>query len=284
MMSVDSYVDRIPDSKTAVLRLENKDMTAKDLEVVKLVDGLRPILSEKGYTLVSEKDPHDVVLKLFFAVRQNGSRASKYSFDSSDTPSIAYGENDTYTADMTTLYFRTRLYKKILRVTAADGKGNQFWKTIVEKEDEKDDFRSAQEQLLYLFGKFVEKDSRFRITGRLSRSEFDQRRRKGLPAAESAGSYYTPAENRNDYERRLQDKINANADVFRKCGITEKTHFYFDVSAFGTLPSFDPLTAAGVKTLTNGQAACTADAIETFLDPPEGVSTPLNVSVYLPSE
>ena len=284
LMSVDAYVRKIPDAKKAVLRLENKDVTDKDLEVVTLIDGLRPVLSEKGYTLVSKAEAHDIVLNLFFAVRQNGSWAGKYSFDSGDAPSMPYGENDTYRADMTTLYFRNKVYKKILRMTAADKNGNQFWKISVEKEDEKDDFRSAQEQLLYLFAKFVEKDSRFRITGRLTRSEFGQRKRKGLSAAESAESYYAPAENRNDYERHLQNKINANAAAFRACGLNGKTQFYFDVSAFGTLPSFNPLTLAGIKTLTSEQADCVAKAIEPMLEPPEGVETPLNVSIFLPSE
>ena len=284
LMSVDAYVNEIPSVKTSVLRLDNKDLNLKDLEVVELIDRLRPVLKSKGYVPVSGNERPEVVLRLFFGVRQDGSRAKKYSFDSSDTPTMPYGENDTYTADMTTLYFRDKLYRKILKMTAEDQKGRQFWKITVEKEDENDDFRSSQEQLLYLFDKFIERDTHKRLTGRLSRSEFDQRRRKSLSAAKSAESYYAPAENRNDYERRLQNKINANSDAFRACGLDGKTRFYFDVSAFGTLPSFDPSTVTGLKTLSTEEADCIAKTIEPMLEPPEGVSTPLNVSVFLPSE
>lgn len=283
-MSVDAYVNGIPPVKTAVLRLDNKDLSLKDLEVVGLVDKLRPILAEKGYVPASGKEKAAVVLRLFFGVRLNGSRATKYSFDSGDAPAIPYGENDTYTADMTTLYLRDKLYRKILKMTAEDRKGRQFWKITVEKEDETNDFRSSQGQLLYLFAKFVERDTGKRLTGTLSRSEFDQRDEKRMTAAESAGSYYAPAEKRNDYERRLQDKINAAADVFRACGVKNKTKFFFNVSAFGTLPAFDPSTAAGFKTLTTEQADCVAKAVEPMLEPPSGVRTPVSVLVSLPSE
>ena len=233
-VSVDSYVRKVPPVKTAVIHLANEKMSKEDIEYLQFYEKLKPVLTAKGYRL---KHPPSVILRLEFGVRKDKQVSIKSTIDTAgyahpvDEPSVL----------PTTQYNRLDEYEKYITLTAvyAGKEGSPLWKTTVSLKDYAPDFRSAQDKLLYLLSRFIERDSGRRITANLTDTEFYQRYELKYTATEASSLFVTEPEMRHRYLDELQKRVNAHAEDFKKCGLTGGGEIAFKVSPFGTLPSFE---------------------------------------------
>lgn len=285
-LKVDAFLGEIPANKTAVIQLQNRSIKENSLEYKQFYRKLKPVLEAKGYEIVSQDQKPDVILKLYF-----GSQQTNYLRERSKVTGVGSQESapfDEPTAVVTASYARTALYSKFLRMTAVDAKNptKELWKIQIVKEDSAEDFRSAQDPLLYLFSLYAEKDSKRQIDGKLLSSEFYQRFVHKLSPAEADPYIYLPAERKHDYERRLQAKINAHATDFEKCGLKEKHLVDFEVSAFGSFSTFRPTKTYSfpAETLPEKVRICLADVLEPLLEPPLDIPTDEVMTIKLPFE
>lgn len=278
-MSVDSYLNRTPPVKTAVIHLMNEGVSKDDIEYRQFLAKLKPVLKSKGYRLTS---PAAVILRLKFGVKKDGYVSIKSSVDTAefahpiDEPSVL----------PTTVYDRYPVYEKFISLTAvqAGKEERQYWKATVSKKDRAPDFRSAEDKLLYLLSHFIERDSGRMISADLSDTEFYQRYVLKYSAAESSAFFVTKPETRRRYLRRLQIRINAHAVDFRKCGLTEMREVSFMVSPFGTLPSFGFKETFNILGLPVEEKvrSCIAGYFEPLLEPPHDIDIEQPLTVQIP--
>lgn len=274
-LKVDAYSAEIPADKTAVVRLQNKIIRQNSLEYRDFYPKLKAVLTEKGYRIVSENQPHAVVLKLYFGVRRTNYWNGRYSIGKTSKPS-AY--SDDVFAQVLSVYKKTNLYSKFLRVVAVDA-GNpkrELWKVTAVKEDEAEDFRSAQYELLYLFSRYAERDSLLQIRGNLSGNEVYQRFIRKVSPAQTDMTAYLPMELKSDYQKWLQNKVNACAKIFVPCGLKAGTWARFELSAFGTVEFFE----------TNADSerakSCLAETLESLVLAPVGIPKDETYTVVIP--
>lgn len=235
---------------------------------------LEPVLNRKGYRLVSDGENPAVVLNLTFGVQLTDYLRYRYAVN---IPSVRIADWD---ASIASLYARTRLYSKFLYLRALDSADSkrEYWKVTVIKEDFAEDFRSAQNALLYLLDRYIEKDSIIRLNGKVLATELYQRFVQNLDAAEVDYSRYEPMERKAAYGRDLQNAVNARAAEFKACGIGKKVKVVFEPSLFGTLLSFETNPALGDERI------CAAETLENMLAPPVGIPEHESFEVVLPSE
>ncbi len=278
-MSVDSYLNRTPNVKTAVIHLMNEDISREDIEYQQFIKKLKPVLESKGYRFSSSAA---VILRLKFGVIKEGSTSIRSNIDTADVihpidePSIL----------ATTMYDRKPVYEKFISLTAvqAGKEDRQYWKVRVSKKDYASDFRSAEDKLLYLLSHFIEKDSGRQVEADLSDTEFYQRYVLKYSAAEASSSFVTEPEVKRQYLRKLQMRINAHAQDFRKCGLTEVREVSFMVSPFGTLPSFgfkETFDILGMP-VNEKVRSCIAKYFEPLLEPPHDIDTTQPFTVKIP--
>lgn len=278
-LSVDAYLRKVPGVKTAVIHLTNEKISKDDIEYIQFFEKLKPILASKGYRLTSSPA---VILRLNFGVEKEKQVSVKSTIDTAeydhpiDEPSVL----------PTSQYERLTVYKKYISLTAVQaGKNEQpLWKTTVYLKDYASDFRSAQDKLLYLLSHFIERDSGREISANLSDVEFYQRYGLNYSAAEASPLFVTEPELRRRYLRELQIRINAHAADFKKCGLTEKREIVFNISPFGTLPSFGFKETFNVlKTpIPESTRTCIARYLEPLLEPPHDLDTSQPISVIVP--
>lgn len=278
-MSVDSYLSRTPVVKTAVIHLMNEDLSKDDIEYRQFYKKLKPVLESKGYRLTT---PAAVILRLNFGVVKEGSTSIRSNIDTADVihpidePSIL----------ATTMYDRKPVYEKFISLTAvqAGKEDRQYWKVRVSKKDYASDFRSAEDKLLYLLSHFIEKDSGRQVEADLSDTEFYQRYVLKYSAAEASSNFVTEPEVKRQYLRKLQMRINAHAQDFRKCGLTEVREVSFMVSPFGTLPAFgfkETFDILGMP-VNEKVRSCIAKYFEPLLEPPHDIDTTQPLTVKIP--
>ncbi len=278
-MSVDSYLNRTPNVKTAVIHLMNEDISREDIEYQQFIKKLKPVLESKGYRFSSSAA---VILRLKFGVIKEGSTSIRSNIDTADVihpidePSIL----------ATTMYDRKPVYEKFISLTAvqAGKEDRQYWKVRVSKKDYASDFRSAEDKLLYLLSHFIEKDSGRQVEADLSDTEFYQRYVLKYSAAEASSSFVTEPEVKRQYLRKLQMRINAHAQDFRKCGLTEVREVSFMVSPFGTLPAFgfkETFDILGMP-VNEKVRSCIAKYFEPLLEPPHDIDTTQPFTVKIP--
>lgn len=274
LLKVDAYAEETPAVKTAVLRLKNKKIRENSLEYKQFLRKLEPVLNRKGYRLVSDGENPAVVLNLTFGVQLTDYLRYRYAVN---IPSVRIADWD---ASIASLYARTRLYSKFLYLRALDSADSkrEYWKVTVIKEDFAEDFRSAQNALLYLLDRYIEKDSIIRLNGKVLATELYQRFVQNLDAAEVDYSRYEPMERKAAYGRNLQNAVNARAAEFKACGIGKKVKVVFEPSLFGTLLSFETNPALGDERI------CAAETLENMLAPPVGIPEHESFEVVLPSE
>lgn len=278
-MSVDSYLSRTPVVKTAVIHLMNEDLSKDDIEYRQFYKKLKPVLESKGYRLTT---PAAVILRLNFGVVKEGSTSIRSNIDTADVihpidePSIL----------ATTMYDRKPVYEKFISLTAvqAGKEDRQYWKVRVSKKDYAPDFRSAEDKLLYLLSHFIEKDSGRQVEADLSDTEFYQRYVLKYSAAEASSNFVTEPEVKRQYLRKLQMRINAHAQDFRKCGLTEVREVSFMVSPFGTSPAFgfkETFDILGMP-VNEKVRSCIAKYFEPLLEPPHDIDTTQPLTVKIP--
>lgn len=274
-LKVDAFAEETPAVKTAVLRLKNKKIRENSLEYKQFLRKLEPVLNRNGYRLVSACDNPAVVLNLTFGVQLTDYLRYRYSVNDSAARVVDWD------ATMAALYARTRLYSKFLRLRAVDAADSkrEYWKVTVIKEDFAEDFRSAQNDLLYLLDRYIEKDSTIRLNGKVPATELYQRFVQNLDAAEVDYSRYEPMERKAAYGRDLQNAVNARAAEFESCGVRQKIKVVFEPSLFGTLLSFQTNPA-----LSGNERVCVAEKLENLLPPPVGIPEHESFVVVLPSE
>ena len=277
-LSADAYLRQRPAVRTAIVHLTDTDRSKSDIEYLQFFEKLKPVLEAKGYRLTS---PAAVILRLSFGARKENVATIKNTIDTANYPHPV----DEPSVLPTTQYDRRTVYEKFISLTAVQaGKEDKpLWKTEVSLKDYAPDFRSAQDKLLYLLAHFIERDSGRRITANLSDAEFYQRYQLNRSASEL---FVTEPELRRRYLKALQDRVNAHADKFRKCGVSEKRKVAFMVSPFGTLPTFDFTEAFDVlgSSLSESVRICIGKALEPLLEPPHELDTSQPMSVILPSE
>lgn len=261
VLKADAYLDEVPSDKTAVLQLQNKKIRENNLEYIQFYRKLVPILQEKGYRIVDKNQPHSVVLKLYFGVAATNFAHMRFGVqEQMNEPAEAEELNPSLSA----IYTRVKLYSKFLRLTAVDARNpkRELWKVIFSKEDPAEDFRSAQYDLLYLFSRYMEKDSTFQITGKIPDAEIYQRFILHLSPEKTDLSVYMPMERKNDYQQRLQAKIDANPEMFADCGLKNPAKVRFELSALGTIRA--------LKTSADNKE-CLAEKLENMLSAPIGI-------------
>ena len=265
LLKVDAYAEETPAVKTAVLRLKNKKIRENSLEYKQFLRKLEPVLNRKGYRLVSDGENPAVVLNLTFGVQNTGSFSVKYGFDTPDEPH-PYEEIPGL---LSSIYTRKKLYSKFVKLTAVDAAHpkRELWKVKVVKEDASEDFRSAQNELLYLLSKYIETDSSEQIDGTVMDTELYQRFEMKQSAAETDLSLNAGMERKWAYEKRLRDRLRAEQTKFVRCGLKTKTAAVLDVSSFGFLTEIEfrpDIRDARIR-------SCVSDTVESFLPPPVGI-------------
>ena len=102
----------------------------------------------------------------------------------------------------------------------------------------------------------MEKDSTFQITGKIPDAEIYQRFILHLSPEKTDLSVYMPMERKNDYQQRLQAKIDANPEMFADCGLKNPAKVRFELSALGTIRA--------LKTSADNKE-CLAEKLENML-------------------
>ena len=280
-VSVDAYLRKVPPVKTAVVHLVNEKMTVDDIEYLQFFDKLKPILMSKGYRLTN---PAALILRLEFGVKKEKQVSVKSTIDTmkydhpADEPSVL----------PTTQYNRLDEFEKYISLTAVQSGRNEtpLWKTTVSLKDYAPDFRSAQDKLLYLLSRFIERDSGRRISANLTDTEFYQRYKLNYSAAEASALFVTEPEMRRRYLDELQKRVNTHAADFKKCGLAEKREIAFMISPFGTLPSFgfkETFNISGTP-VKEKIRECIARSLEPLLEPPHDLDTDQPMSVVIPAQ
>jgi len=275
LLKVDAYAEETPVVKTAVLRLKNKKIRKNNLEYKQLYRKLAPVLERKGYRLVPENGNPAVILNLTFGVQLTNYLRYRYSIAEPSEASV-----DEFDAMVSSLYARTKLYSKFLRLRAVDASRpeRELWKVQVVKEDAAEDFRSAQDALLYLLNRYIEKDSIVQLNGDLLTTELFQRFVQNLSVTEVDYTRYEPMERKAVYRQKLQSDLDAHAAEFKACGVKGRIKAVFEPSAFGTLLSFETRPKLGDARL------CAAETLENLLPPPVGIPEHESFEVVLPAE
>lgn len=271
VLKADAYSDEIPADKTAVLRLQNRIVRENNLEFRQFYPKLERLLKQKGYRIVDKSNPHAVVIKLYFGVQRTNYVSGRYSVGTAERLSFS----DDMLMRILSVYKKTNLYSKFLRVVAVDAKNpkRELWKVKIVKEDDAEDFRSAQYELLYLLARYMERDSTVQLRGKLLKNEVYQRFVHNVSPARTDLTAYLPMELKNDYEKNLQNIVRANPQAFAACGIKLPVWARFEVSPFGTLKAFETDAA---------ERDCLADALESLLPAPVGVPEHETYSVTVP--
>ena len=272
-LKVDAFAEETPAVKTAVVRLMTKKIRENSLEYKQFYRKLKPVLEARGYDLTSDRPA--VVIKLTFGVQNTGSFSAKYGFDTPDDPH-PYEEIPGL---LSSVYMRRKLYSKFVKLTAVDAAHpkRELWKVKAVKEDASEDFRSAQNELLYLLSKYIETDSSEQIKGTVSDTELYQRFELKQSAAETDLSANAGMERKLAYEKRLRDRLRAERKKFVRCGLKTKTAAVLDVSSFGFLTEirFAPdIRDARVR-------SCVADTVESLLPPPIAIPSGERFSVQI---
>ncbi|MBS6473485.1 MAG: hypothetical protein KH347_04455 [Acetobacter sp.] len=245
ILKADAYSGEIPTDKTAILRLQNRIIRENSLEYRQFYPKVAELLKQKGYRIVDKTAPHAVVIKLYFGVQKTNYLRGRYSIGTTEELPFS----DDALMRMLSVYKKINLYSKFLRVIAVDAKNpkRELWKIKIVKEDEAEDFRSAQYELLY----FVQ----------------------NISPAQTDLTAYLPMELKSDYAKYLQEIIRANPQTFAACGIKSPVWARFEVSPFGTLNAFETNAA---------ERDCLANALESLLPAPVGVPEHETYTVTVP--
>ena len=89
---------------------------------------------------------------------------------------------------------------------------------------------------------------------------------------------------RRRYLSDLQDRIDAHASDFKKCGLAEKRRIAFKVSPFGTLPFFEFKETFNIlgTPVDEKVKECIARHLESLLEPPHDLNTDQPMSAVIP--
>lgn len=281
-LTVDSYYEETPTVKTVAIKLLNEDITTDDLEFKQFFRRLKPVLENKGYRFSGFSGTPQVTIEIEFGSGKEGYERHRSRIDNPSS-------NDPFRTTQEFLASITRnveFFRKYIFLNAVETKNkkNQYWKITVSELSRAPDFRAAEGKLLYLLSHFIEKESYRVVAGELADAEYYQRYVLGYSPAEASAYLYVPAEMKNQYERELQARVNANISAFKKCGLTEKRQISFMVSQFGTLPSFDVRGAFEVmgSSLPEGVRKCIAEVFEPLLDVPLDIDTTQPMLISIP--
>lgn len=271
ILKADAYSGEIPTDKTAILRLQNRIIRENSLEYRQFYPKVAELLKQKGYRIVDKTAPHAVVIKLYFGVQKTNYLRGRYSIGTTEELPFS----DEAFMRMLSVYKKINLYSKFLRVIAVDAKNpkRELWKIKIVKEDEAEDFRSAQYELLYLLSRYMERDSTIQLQGNLLKNEVYQRFVQNISPAQTDLTAYLPMELKSDYAKYLQEIIRANPKTFAACGIKSPVWARFEVSPFGTLNAFETNAA---------ERDCLANALESLLPAPVGVPEHETYTVTVP--
>lgn len=262
-LKADAYLETVPENRSASVRLMTKKLRENSLEYKQFYRKLKSVLEARGYDLTSDRPA--VEIKLTFGVQNTGSFSAKYGFDTPDEPH-PYEEIPGL---LSSIYTRKKLYSKFVKLTAVDAAHpkRELWKVKVVKEDASEDFRSAQNELLYLLSKYIETDSSEQIDGTVMDTELYQRFEMKQSAAETDLSLNAGMERKRAYEKRLRDRLRAERTKFVRCGLKTKTAAVLDVSSFGFLTEIEfrpDIRDTRIR-------SCVSDTVESFLPPPVGI-------------
>ena len=276
MLKTDAYLETVPADKRAVVRLTAENLSENSLEYKQFCRKLTAVLQSKGYD--TNADTPAVIINLDFGVKNTNTLHVKYGFNTPEKPH----SYDEVSGSLTSVYTRRKLYSKFVKLTAVDAARpkRELWKVEAVKEDAAEDFRSAQNELLYLLSKYIEADSSEQIKGTVLDTELYQRFVLKLSAGETDLSLNAGMEQKREYEKRLRERLKTENAQFVRCGLNRKTTAVLDVSSFGFLTEieFNPSIA------DTRVRSCVADLVESFLPPPVGVPNGERFSVEMLSE
>mgnify|MGYP007008497461 FL=1 len=258
MLKTDAYLETVPADKRAVVRPTAENLSENSLEYKQFCRKLTAVLQSKGYD--TNADTPAVIINLDFGVKNTNTLHVKYGFNTPEKPH----SYDEVSGSLASVYTRRKLYSKFVKLTAVDAARP---KVEVVKEDAAEDFRSAQNELLYLLSKYIEADSSEQIKGTVLDTELYQRFVLKLSAGETDLSLNAGMEQKRAYEKRLRERLKTENAQFVRCGLNRKTTAVLDVSSFGFLTEieFNPSIA------DTRVRSCVADLVESFLPPPVGV-------------